>query len=152
MKKTENNKAGKSNGQTVIETIFMLTILLMIFFMIAEFARAWYLKNSLNNAVRVGVRVAVVTASLPSGGISDTTCPASGTTGDAVIDAVCTSPGVPGGETVVSVIVTDDNGISGLNAGDTITVNARANFATVVPGLLTFMPTGASSSATMRFE
>lgn len=152
MNKTEEYKAGKSHGQTIIETIFMLTILLMIFFLIAEFARAWYLKNSLNNAVRVGVRVAVVTASLTTSGIPDTTCPTSGTTGDAIVDAVCTSPGVPGGETVVGVAVTDDNGIAGLNAGDTITLNARANFATVVPGLLTFMPTGASSSATMRFE
>src|SRR3989304_2447402 len=51
-------------GQTVIETVFMLIILLAIFLLIAEVARAWHLKNSLNNAARVGARFAVVRATL----------------------------------------------------------------------------------------
>jgi Flp pilus assembly protein TadG len=50
----------KEIGQTLIETVFVLALLLILIFGIAEFARAWYLKNSLNNASRVGARVAIV--------------------------------------------------------------------------------------------
>lgn len=133
-------------GQTVIETVFMLTILFVIFFMIAEFARAWYLKNSLNNAVRVAVRKAVVMPNLTdeSGNCS------SG--GGPIIDAVCSSPGVPVG-TTVEVLRIDDADPSGFGSGDTVRVSATALFDTVVPNLpIVIFPDSASSVATMRYE
>lgn len=51
-------------GQTVIETALMMILLLVLIFGIAEIARAWWLKNQLNNAARVGVRVAIVDSTI----------------------------------------------------------------------------------------
>jgi hypothetical protein len=50
-------------GQTIIETALMIMLLFILFFGIAEIARFWWLKNQVNNAARVGVRVAVVDTS-----------------------------------------------------------------------------------------
>ncbi len=138
-------------GQTVIETILMLTILFVIFFMIAEFARAWYLKNSLNNAVRIAVRKAVVTPNLTA---ESGSCSSGG--GGLIVSAVCSSPGVPGDEdtdTSVTVTWTDDDSSGDLNSGDTVRVSATAQFNTVVPNLpVVIFPDSASSAATMRYE
>jgi hypothetical protein len=51
-------------GQTVIETALMIFILFILFFGIAEIARFWWIKNQVNNAARVGVRVAIVDTTL----------------------------------------------------------------------------------------
>jgi hypothetical protein len=50
-------------GQTIIETALMIMLLFILFFAIAEIARFWWLKNQINNAARVGVRVAIVDTS-----------------------------------------------------------------------------------------
>lgn len=142
----------KQGGQTVIETVLMLTILLVIFFVIAEFARAWYLKNSLNNAARVAVRKAVVDqnlGTLPAATYQDQSCP----NPNEIVNAVCTAPGVPNiSTTKVNVLLLTDVGPAGPSTGDIIEVNVRAVFNTIVPNLLTFMPTSAYSSASMRYE
>jgi Flp pilus assembly protein TadG len=137
------------NGQTVIETVLMLTLLLVIFFMMAEFARAWYLKNSLNNAARVAVRIAVVANGLDE---VEGNCGATG--GNEILDAVCSSPGVPNNETTdvtVDVDVTGGIDSTKLDSGDTVTVGVRADFVAIT-NLLSFLPTAASSSAAMRYE
>ncbi len=76
------NIKNRESGQTLIETTFVLLLLLLILFGIAEFARAWFLKNSLNNAARVGARFAVVQVDLVPNDA-------------AVIAAVKNAPGVP---------------------------------------------------------
>lgn len=50
----------------MVETAFVLMIILLFTFAITEFGRAMYIKNMLNNAARAGVRQAVVTGSLGS--------------------------------------------------------------------------------------
>ena len=45
----------------MVETAFVLFILITIAFGTTEFGRAMYTKNTLNNAARAGVRAAVVT-------------------------------------------------------------------------------------------
>jgi len=138
----------KTQGQTVIETVMMLLVLLMIFFLIAEFSRAWYLKNSLNNAVRRAVRTAVVTPNLTP--ITNASCPMPS---NSIVNAVCTSPGVPNTSTTkVTVKVITDTPPAGISTGDIIEVNVRAGFNTVVPALLPFMPKSAYSAAAMRYE
>jgi hypothetical protein len=47
-------------GQTVIETALMILLLFVLFFGIAEVARFWWVKNMINNAARVAVRIAIV--------------------------------------------------------------------------------------------
>lgn len=137
---------GSQKGQTVIETIGMIFFLLILFFMIAEFARAWYLKNSLNNAARVGVRVAIVTSNLT--GFSNT-CSAGGT-GDP-FDATCSASGVPESANV-ALTIEDDNSDGKATQGEKVTVTVTADFATVVPNILPFMPTSVTAAASMRYE
>jgi Flp pilus assembly protein TadG len=133
-------------GQTIIETVLMLLILLIIFFMIAEFARAWYLKNSLNNAARVGVRVAVVTPNLV--GISNT-CSQAGLYNP--IEAACSASGVPD-NTKVKLDIEDTDADGFLSTGDKVTVFLSANFVSVVPNLFPFITNSVVSQASMRYE
>jgi len=144
-RKTMSRK--KMAGQTVIETVLMLLFLLMIFFLIAEFARAWYLKNSLNNAVRVAVRAAIVDSDLAL--VSDDPCPS----GNAIANIVCGSPGIANtSATVVSVQSTDNDSSGDITSGDTITVTAEADFVALIPFIENLLPKKAASEATMRHE
>lgn len=58
----ENNK-----GQALVETALVIVLLFALIFGIAEFGRAMYTKNMLNNAARAAARVAAVTPNLGSG-------------------------------------------------------------------------------------
>ena len=147
-------------GQTIIETALVIILLFIFFFGIAEIARAWWLKNQLNNAVRVGVRVAVVTSD-----IKDETViyPATGSTeNQPVFTAIwnsITSGALQNSDTKATLDVDENsNGISELNSGDTITVTVVGNFNSVVPNLssLSFglIPNNITltTDASMRYE
>jgi Flp pilus assembly protein TadG len=139
----------KNRGQTVVETIFMLLILLFLFFLIAEFARAWYLKNSLNNAARVGVRVAVVTPNLQP--VGDTACYAAS---GSVLLAVCNSPGLSN-TTIVSLSIQEDVNPPAspyASPGDTVRIDLESDFETFVPLLNSLVPEAARAAASMRYE
>ncbi len=157
----------RTEGQTLIETALMLTLLLVILLGITEFARAWFTKNSLKNAVRHGARVAVVTPSatttvcpvaagliLCPGSRTFTSCPGSG-----IVNSVCTSPGVSSAtpaDTGVSLCYSDaTGGTSGiLDPGDTVNVCVRRqNYVSVVPNIMgSFIPSQLSADASMRYE
>lgn len=141
-----------NSGQTIIESIFMIIFLLILFFIIAEFARAWYLKNSLNNAVRIGVREAVVMQDLDLYLTSSTGVPCP--SGNPVAAKVCDAAGMPDPvdyATTVGVFLTEDVDSNGEpDPGDTITVEARTEFRGIALGFL--LPDFASSSASMRYE
>jgi hypothetical protein len=158
----------RQKGQTLIETAIILILLLLIVFGITEFARAWFTKNSLKNAARQGVRLAVVTPSstaeacpLSAGQIL---CPASRVftpcddSAGTIENSICTLPGVSPAtpaDTQVSICYKDEpGGTSGaVNAGDTISVCVRTNFKTMVPGLFSkFIPSQLSVDASMRQE
>ena len=138
-------------GQTIIETALLIILLFIFFFGIAEIARAWWLKNQLNNAARVGVRVAVVDATLTLSGISETDCSRDGTackssSGNNVIEKACASitttnlcvsdDGTPA---KVTVTANDDpNNVNNvLDAGDEVKVTVTGQFNSVVPNLST---------------
>src|SRR3990167_8693987 len=104
----------KELGQTLIETVFVLALLLLLILGIAEFSRAWYVKNSLNNAARVGARVGAVTPGLAA----ETDTPCSAPASD-VATAVCNSAGVPStAEVTVTVDLTGGSSSVTLDAGD----------------------------------
>jgi hypothetical protein len=133
----------KEIGQTLIETVFVLALLLILIFGIAEFARAWYLKNSLNNASRVGARVAIVQFTL--NGTTDPGGDSCGSGSDAikmVIDAVCSSAGIVGSDKIIKVKVEfpDTDGDGKANTGDLVTVTVNLTFTsgkfTVFSGLI----------------
>jgi hypothetical protein len=86
----------KQTGQTLIETALILFLLLLILLGITEFARAWFVKNTLKNAVRQGARVAAVTPRnnfLTAFNCINPTCPDA----NVIRNAVCCQPGVPKG-------------------------------------------------------
>jgi Flp pilus assembly protein TadG len=133
----------KEIGQTLIETVFVLALLLILIFGIAEFSRAWYLKNSLNNAARIGARVAVVQS-----GLIDATEMCGIAPDDkvkAVVDAVCLdATGVNAADRDVTVaIFIDDVDSDGASAGDLVTVTVTVGFtsgkfsvfSSLIPGL-----------------
>jgi Flp pilus assembly protein TadG len=137
------NNLERQKGQTVIEMALIIILLLMLLFGIAEIARAWWFKGQLNNAARVGVRVAVVTPSLTSGGA----CAWGGTCGtassdNAVIAAcqsitnqeLCNTANVA----ISQVAVDPPAGIQ----GDEITVTVTGTFGTIVRGLSNTLPMG----------
>ncbi|MDA8433692.1 MAG: pilus assembly protein [Nitrospiraceae bacterium] len=126
----------RPKGQTVIETALIITLLLMLFFGIAEIARAWWIKGQLNNAARVGVRVAIVTSPLTGGDIN---C-ASAT--DAVRAAACNSISSADVKNTAVVTVGSSGSLEEPQSGDEITVTVIGTFTSVVPGLSTGGNTG----------
>jgi hypothetical protein len=159
----------KQLGQTLIETTFILALILLILFGIAEFARAWFLKNSINNAARIGARVAVVQSNLNATADPGPSCGAGGLNPgvQAVLDSVCDSGGVIASDRQVNVDIDidDEDGSGDTSAGDIITVtvlvqfldgngNAGAQFSvfsSFIPGLSGGLDS-LSSKASMRYE
>jgi len=121
MRNTFNDR----RGQTVIETLFMLIILLAIFLLIAEVARAWHLKNSLNNAARVGARFAVVQTDLEENDPD-------------VVQTVRDTLGRPDAEVFVNIIDLNSSG-GDPDAGDMVMVTVRDCFIPVVRWELGFI-------------
>ncbi|MEE9614797.1 MAG: TadE/TadG family type IV pilus assembly protein [Thermodesulfobacteriota bacterium] len=147
-------------GQTLIETVFVLLLILIILFAIAEFARGWYLKNSLNNAARIGARVAVVDGALVED-LVGTLCPSASTK---TLETVCAAPGVPSGATV-TVDIRVPGGLPGSGstppvAGEVVTVSILVSFTSSTSGVFTVVPNlfpgldmaSMSSEASMRYE
>jgi len=143
-------------GQAIVETALVLLILFMLLFAITEFARAWFTKNSLKNAVRQGARVAAVTPNVSD--IPDTQCPTTEpcTHADPIIYAVCCQPGIPKkpeNNTTVTLDVVERNGTPAI-ANDEIKISATSTFRFVIGG--SPLPWAKSMpfnvSASMRYE
>jgi Flp pilus assembly protein TadG len=132
------NLIKRQKGQTVIETALVIVFILMIFFGIAEIARAWWLKGQLNNAARVGARVAVVTSPLTGGIVacswaSGNCGAAANVVANAACKAItnqdlCSSP-------AATVEVLSTGALGTPVAGDEITVRVTGAFRSAVPGL-----------------
>jgi hypothetical protein len=141
-------------GQTVIETALVIMLLFILFFGIAEIARAWYMKNALNNAARVGVRVAIVTPGITdTGGVFVSLPPppadcndASVTGNNKVFCVIAKASGIPSGTTVS---ITFDPSL--LQSGTAITVGVRATFVSVIPGLTAPTPGGFGFTSLFSF-
>ena len=152
MKDLEKNK-----GQALIETALVLMLLLIIIFGIAEFSRAWYVRNSLKNAVRSGARLAVVTCGVSS--VSNVACPgadcnvASSVNNSAIIGAVCCSLGDQTRNVTTVTIETTAHDPSGLTADD-IKVSGSTTFTFVLGGGIWpwAKSTTITTDATMRHE
>ena len=148
----------------MVETAFVLFILVMFAFGVTEFGRAMYTKNTLNNAARAGARAAVVTTGLPTTSsttlvkLPQTDCTKYGTTGDdPVYQAVCNSLFSGITKSQVSVSISGPNNPAKFN--DTITVEvdygtagqANTGFQSVVPKLI-LIRNVLTGQASMRYE
>ena len=151
-----------NKGQTLIETAFVLIILMLISLGLVEFARAWYVKSSMKNAARQGARVAVVTpaANITTSFTCDTAtaCP----NGDPVIYAVCCQPGVPkkdgGTDVEIHCYAEDGSGeksCGSITTGDELEVITFADFNFIIGGTAPFWEWSNqrfTADATMRYE
>jgi Flp pilus assembly protein TadG len=64
--RTKRTCGMKSRGQALVEMAIILPLLMLLVMGIFEFGRAMYIKNTLTNAARAGVRAAAVTPGLVS--------------------------------------------------------------------------------------
>jgi Flp pilus assembly protein TadG len=119
----------REQGQTVIETALVIILILMLFFGIAEIARAWWFKGQINNAARVGVRVAVVTS--PITVETDASCGSA----DKVVIAACDAISNADVKNSARVSVATSGNAATPQPGDTITVTVTGDFNSIVPGL-----------------
>lgn len=159
----------RNEGQTLIETALLLFLILLILLGISEFARAWFVKNSLKNAARQGARVAAVTprANLPATfDCNNPSCPVA----NPVINAVCCQPGVPKKpenwsdppNTGVTLTCKNQSGIviacNTITADGSVDVNATSTFFFIIgsnsSNSLWPWPqsTNMSANASMRYE
>ncbi len=149
----------RTKGQAMVETAFILFILVLLAFGITEFGRAMYTKNSLYNAARAGARQAIVTLNLTTDTQSlSPNCNYGGSPSgnDLVYQAVCNSlyAGINKGQVSVQILAP-----SPLQSGNSITVNltygtqgnASTGFQSVVPQLIPITNV-LTASSTMRYE
>jgi TadE-like protein len=157
-------KFRRYEGQTLIETALILFLLMLIVLGISEFSRAWFVKNSLKNAVRQGVRVAVVTPrnNLPATfNCINPSCPVA----NPVTNAVCCQPGIPkkaANNTVVTLTCKNQSGTviacNTITANGSVDVNATSTFFFIIgsnsSNSLWPWPqsTNMSANASMRYE
>ena len=147
-------------GQTLIETAFVLFILMLIVLGTVEFARAWFTKNSMNNAARAGARAAVVTSGISDETRTKTSTPDPATCGpltgnDRVFCYIWISPGIKNG-TTATITITDTSGDGTIpNEDDTVTVSISSYFDFVIGGSKAPWPwrdQTFTTNATMRYE
>lgn len=152
------NTKKNEKGQTVIETALLIILLLVLFFGIAEIARAWWYKGQLGTAARAGAREQVVQNNISAGGA----CSFSGgrcTGGDTVVAAACNSITTQDLCNSAVVVVNSDTTCSstGTIVGACITVSVAGSFTTALPGLIGsssgLMPAGPlQATMVMRHE
>lgn len=164
-------------GQALVETALIIPLLLLLVMGIFEFGRAMYIKNTLNNAARGGVRVAVVTPKYdamtnPTGlsgnlNLSDQCGKAFTGANSLVFQFICDSiyNGIPKDEVTVDIEITDLDPLiaAGLSHGDKVKIKLTwSNFQFITPlGSLTALIGGGDSilnpgniigEASMRYE
>ena len=110
-------------GQTLVEMAIILPLLLFLILGIFEFGRAMYLKNTLNNAARAGVRTAVVQTTVNNNTTySDCTSIPSN---EPIKKTICESIfNIPKSEISANITVLGSNPA---RTGDTIEVNVTWN-------------------------
>ncbi len=112
-------------GQALVETALVIPLLLLLIMGLFEFGRVMYIKNTLNNAARTGVRAAVVTTGLQATSTPQTlnnSCTFSGPN-KLVYQLICNSiyNGIPKDQVTVNIAISDLSLPTGLSAGDSVT-------------------------------
>jgi len=137
---TSLQRIRNSKGQALVEFALILPILLLLIIGIIEFGRAFYMKNTLTNAVRHAARQAVVDSSWDQNTIRNWTYDAvpTGWQNTSVITSVQASP----------------SSAPASGSGTPINISARMRFNTIVPNF--YFPfknyTTITAHAMMRYE
>jgi Flp pilus assembly protein TadG len=147
-------------GQAIVELALVIFLLLLLVMGIFEFGRAMYIKNTLTHAARAGARAGVVTSGIATAAAitPNSTCNYPASTGnDPIYKAACISlySGINKNNVRIMVDVNDTVAApSGtLNSGDMVKVTVSlVNFTSLVPKLITVLPTSLSGDTAMRYE
>ncbi|KAB0666539.1 pilus assembly protein [Oryzomonas japonica] len=129
-----------SKGQALVELALILPILLLLILGVIEFGRAFYMKNTLTNAVRHAARKAAVNTSWNQNSIRFWTYSA--------------VPASWGNTSVITLAQSSPASPPSSGSGADITVTAKLKFNTIVPHFsFPFKNyTTISAQATMRYE
>jgi len=129
-----------SKGQALVEFALLLPVLLLLILGIIEFGRAFYMKNTLTNAVRHSARKAAVSPSWNQNSIRFWTYSA--------------VPSTWQNTSVIKIAQSTPSSPPSSGTGVPITVNANLKFTTIVPNFLFPFKnyTTISAQATMRYE
>lgn len=138
---------GRERGSVLIEFALVLPLLLVLTFLVIDYARAFHYKNMLSAAARQGARTFAVTP-LDGNGNADTT---------SVYGAVRNvfNPTDATSGKLTSIVAT---GPTGSAPNQTVTVTVTADFNFLFPGLMRLMgatlnnPVPLTGSCTMRYE
>jgi Flp pilus assembly protein TadG len=134
----------RERGSVLIEFALVLPLLLVLTFMVMDFARAFHYHDMLYAAARQGARTFAVSPSLQGGG-ADTT---------SIYSAVHTVYDASGAK--ISSITT--SGPDGSVPNQTVTVTVKSTFNWMFPGLIQLLgvqfanPMTLTASCTMRYE
>ena len=139
----------------MVETAFVLFILVLLAFGITEFGRAMYTKNTLNNGARAGARAAVVTNPLDNLPRTYTSASTSDNIQQNIFGSLFYINKAPA-KLSASVCVADNAGNCTAKAtaatGDTVKVTITyTGFTSVVPKLIPITNT-LVGTASMRYE
>ena len=121
----------QEKGQSLVEFALLLPVFLLILVGIAEFGRAWMIKNMLTGAAREGARFAAVQPSYNFTDIRDYV--------DSVLSGTDITP-------TVNVTL-----ISGPPV-NSVKVDVTSTYSAVIPGFIPGLPSSLTGTATMRRE
>ncbi|MDD2335374.1 MAG: TadE/TadG family type IV pilus assembly protein [Geobacteraceae bacterium] len=142
-----------STGQALVEMAIIIPLLMLLVMGIFEFGRAMYIKNTLTQAARAGARTAVVTPNIIDA--TGATCGSSGNN-TKIYQSVCDSlySGINKSDVSIDVTITDLDGSTTLNSGDTAEVKVNLNDFRSKYRIVPFIPLPDSLTGTtaMRYE
>ena len=149
-------------GQALVETALILPILLLLIMGLFEFGRIMYIKNTLNNAARAGVRTAVVTqgydatTNLTGFSAESKLLDCSSFTGKngPVYEMICGSitNGIPKTEVTADITFADLDVSGGISPSDSVNIKLTwNNFQFFTPlGALARLASGSDGSFTLN--
>jgi Flp pilus assembly protein TadG len=143
-------------GQALVEFAIILPLLLLLLFGIFEFGRAMFIKNTLNNAARAAVRVAVVTPNITdkpyiAGELSEPV------TADKIQTKICDSLSyIDKGTATATVDVIGRTSPATAKPNDTVTITVTCVFDSIVSKVTDTLqikvPNTLRGEASMRYE
>jgi Flp pilus assembly protein TadG len=134
----------RERGSVLIEFALVLPLLLVLTFLVMDFARAFHLRDLLAASARQGARTFAVTPPVAGGGADTTSV-------YAAVHAVYDQSGA----TIKSI---DASGPNGSFPNQTVTVTVKSDLHWMFPGLIQVMgvaftnPMTLTASCTMRYE
>jgi len=146
----------KQKGQALVEFALILPLLLMLLFGVFEFGRAMFIKNTLNNAARAAVRVAVVTPNLNDNSYNAGDLSTRSTTDNVQAKIYDSLFSIDKSTATASIVIARKSPTTYAQSNDTVTITVICNFESIVSKITNTlqinMPNKLQGQASMRYE